>query len=326
MNCESDEQQLIDIFGIDNAQIPSEFKFRRGDIVLIKALVTEVNKIIGEKGYNTFQCQIKNRKRRGKQSKTDSNPNIRSNKMRQKSENAITVKSNDISTQHLKRSLFAKIQECLDQYSAHRLVEYDYLDENTVAVHQENGNIFGSITCIICQHLKKKNNPKRMYYHEKNDLKESSYWVISNFHAHLRTHGLKPLKLAVNQTKKEDEDENTNSNSKENNSGDDSLIEIIDDANTANESVIIVKEECAGDFNSIKTHEAKTIQGTWLYEQFCHQVNSMVGAVLFNGDAQEKMICVIASEEISVTVATIQGDGNCLFSSFVHQIFKHTIG
>lgn len=308
MNCESDEQHLIDIFGIDNAQIPSEFKFRRGDIVLIKALVTEVNKIIGEKGYNTFQCQIKNRKRRGKQSKTDSNPNIRSNKMRQKSENAITVKSNNISTQHFKRSLFAKIQECLDQYSAHRLVEYDYLDENTVAVRQENGNIFGSVTCIICQHLKKKNNPKRMYYHEKNDLKESSYWVISNFHAHLRTHGLKPLKLAVN------------------NSGDDSLIEIIDDANTANESVIIVKDEYAGDFNSIKTHEAKTIQGTWLYEQFCHQVNSMVGAVLFNGDAQEKMICVIASEEISVTVATIQGDGNCLFSSFVHQIFKHTIG
>lgn len=100
-----------------------------------------------------------------------------------------------------------------------------------------------------------------MYFHEKNELKESSYWVISNFHAHLRTHGLKPLKLAVSQTKKEDEDENANSNSKENNSGDDSLIEIVDDTNTADESVMIVKEECDSDFNSIKAHEAKTIQG-----------------------------------------------------------------
>lgn len=147
---------MIDIFGIDYAQSPSEFKFRRGDIVLIKALVTEVNKIIDEKGYNTFQCQIKSRKRRGKQSKTDSNSNIRSNKMKPKSENAITVNSNDRSTQHLKKSLFEKIEECLEQYSAHRLVEYDYLDENTVAVHQENGNIFVSVTCVICQHLKKK--------------------------------------------------------------------------------------------------------------------------------------------------------------------------
>lgn len=328
MDCEYDEQHLIDIFGEKYAKNPSEFQFRRGDIVLIKALVAEVNKLIDEKGFQTFQYKAKKKNRRGKRFRSHFNANVLSKKMKQKVENPIDTELNETPSQRLKKELFEKIEECLVEYSMHRIVEYDYLAENTVTVHMENGNIYGSVICIACQETKKKCQPKRVYYHEKNESKESSYWVISNFQSHLKSHGLESLKSRLTETNKKAKPEKINVEQNDDPDSTDLPIEAQELTDTENdESIIFISEE-KNDYETVSSESPQidTNEYTWLYDQFCHQINLMVTAVLVNGDELDQMICKVGPKNISVTVAKNDGDGNCLFSAFVHQIFRFPIG
>lgn len=63
----------------------------------------------------------------------------------------------------------------------------EYLDENLVDVHigSTTDQVYGTIMCAVCKENGERNQkPQRVFYHSNDDR---SYWVLSNFHKHLKT-------------------------------------------------------------------------------------------------------------------------------------------
>lgn len=188
MNCEVHNDSLIDIFGETFALNPSNFRFRAGDILLIKEIVAHVIKIVDGQGKNTGLFRFKYVTKRSR------------SKLQQNRRKLVPRKSISLNAQHayndqqlaqLKTQLFYKIRTHLDECGADQFVEIELLDEHIVNVFMENRKdenekefqkICGSITCVICVETgAKKMKPKRVYYDE-----YEGFWVTSNFEKHLK--------------------------------------------------------------------------------------------------------------------------------------------
>lgn len=329
MDCQTNEQYLIETFG-EFASNPNAFEFRRGHKTLIRQLVLKVNEIINENGYEIFQYKVTKRKRRVKQLsyRMHDKKNQLDEIQISESDATIVAGADNVFAAQLKRSLFEKVYACLERYSAFKLVETKSLDENTVDVKIAHNRTYGKVVCIICRdlHPEKKIKPKSVYYHESDEYKESSYWVISNFTAHLsNVHQLQPEKIDMNERKNcvvkiinECDD-------------DDSSVVVCNKTekhdSIENDSIILIEEKEVFDTNRISssTYESNKNEDNWLYNQISDQIISMISVVLVNGDQQEQMICEVGSNNMTITVANIEPDGNCLFSALVHQIFQYPL-
>lgn len=333
MNCEVDTDHLIDMFGEHFASNPSQFRFRSGDIILIKALVEHVREIVDKNGRNTglnrfkFACKRKKPKRKKNQPRNVHEKIIEGNVQH--------VDSKQIDM--LKERLYERVCKCLEIYSAHRCIEielYALIDRSIVDVQMDKTSqqIYGTIVCIICREKnERKNKPKRVYYDG-----ESESWIISNFQTHLkRGHKLKPLKTESQLDDVKFDFENhikPISMSDEKNGG---LISMSDEQNggkideksdkSQSDSCYIVEESY--EIVSVETNDdnAKTDQEDWLYTQLSHQITGMIEAVLSNGDMEERVSIQITENTIYLTVARIPGNGNCLFGAVAHQLYRHSI-
>lgn len=63
-----------------------------------------------------------------------------------------------------------------------------------------------------------------------------------------------------------------------------------------------------------------------MFTQLTQQINVMMSAVLRNSDSRKDMGFMISNSMQTLNVANIAPDGNCLFSSLVHQLFRDKIG
>lgn len=309
-NCDVlvDDEELEQYFGPVYMHAPVKFKFLPGEIKLIKQLAAHVKRLVDANGLNTG---LKNFKpKRILKRAIGNNPNILGTQITDTA-NSFDEKAFNELEPDLKSSLFAKVIEILKQYKVDKEVNINDISSNTVSVVVKNNQIYGDIHCVLCQNDSKENkqNPKRISYKCMNGYK---FWIPSNFTTHLKNiHGLRaekktPLsknhagikKLKKLRTKIESETDDN----KENNY----LLP------SMNESVLIVE---ATDKQSIIEN---------LYEQISTQISNMSQSVLENNDEEHEMlICLFASETTTIKIVKSIGDGNCLFKSLAHQLFRH---
>lgn len=328
MNCEVHSENLIDIFGETFASNPSNFRFRAGDILLIKEIVAHVINIVDGQGKNTGLGRFKYTAKR-------SRPNFQQNRRRLAPRKNISLNAqhsyNDHHLAQLKTQLFHKIRTHLDECGADQFVEIELLDEHIVDVFLETRTddnkkeiqkICGTITCVICAEIKAtKMKPKRVYYDE-----YEGFWVTANFEKHLMNiHHLKPppghRKKRVSTGKKHaikfDVSEPLNVGEKTLKS--DTLDDNPESNIIVDESIEIVS------FEKDDVDSSEKVEDNWLYAQFAQKITEMTIAVLTNGDKEQQMKFNFGKITMSLMVAEIPSDGNCLFGAIAHQLFRHPI-
>lgn len=307
-----DDHQLTDIFGKMYKSNHTEFRFLRGEIQLIKELVDHVKLVVDGNGKNSglhkFKVKIKK-------------PRLHQNRERKKlkidthdKDEPTTTKSNNTNhnsagRMNLKVKLQRKVEACLKQYSVDKLLDIEFLEEGIVDIEEVDGQIYGSIICVICKNQNKKNQrPKRVYYKES---AETNSWVMSNFTKHLtNTHHLVSINNYDMKNKAIELDAAPKvEKHKEIAVGDDSDLYLLEAAESEDDR-----------------DKQKTINDIQLYEQLAQNITKMNEATLINDDHQEKMRCIpMQNTNACITIATIPGDGDCLFGSIVHQIFRYPV-
>lgn len=306
MNCEKNEQYLVQTFGIFSEN-PSQFRFQRGELSLIKQLVEHVKEIVDGNGMNTglerFKYKdIRPRKARSKRVPADAHPNT-------KRYNAANAHANVMQTQEnepneLKANLFGRIKMCLDNYQSG--IDVELLDENIVDIQINNNKVTAKVDCVLCENSK----PKKIYY----DC-VSGNWVITNFQKHLKTSH--HLCAVVRDSKRQQLDVETvnNINNEDEKAENISSVNLISDDNR----------------NEIDLHLSgnKTIKiendDNWLYDQLAARINIVMCAVLTNGEEEDIMALQLNKTTIYLSIAKILGDGNCLFAAIVHQLWQYPI-
>lgn len=307
---EMDEQYLIHTFGTFS-QNPSGFHFLRGEKSFIRQLVTHVNKIVDENGPNTglerFKC--KEKRKRKTHFKQSAQIGVRTNA--NDGNDATTIQKNDMSTQsnepnELKTNLFGRIKNCL--LKLHADVDVELLDESIVHVDKTQDKITGMVNCVVC-----KNNGKKKVYYDR----VTGNWVITNFQKHLQSkHKLSQVDSDTKQQKIDIVDaDNTNrkTNETETTAAHSINGNLKDYDNKSNSNVL--------NRTTVKIEKSEN----WLYNQLTAQINIMMQAVLESSEEEHHMAFKLNKNMHHLSVATISGDGNCLFAAIVHQLWQYPI-
>lgn len=306
MNCEKDEQYLVQTFGTFSEN-PSKFRFQRGELSLIKQLVEHVKEIVDGNGMNTglerFKYKdIRPRKARSKRAQADVHPNTKRYNVANSHANVMQTRENE--PDELKANLFCRIKMCLDNYQAG--IDVELLSENIVDIQIDNNKVTAKVDCVLCENKK----PKKIYY----DC-VSGNWVITNFQKHLKTsHHLRAVVRDFRRQKLDVEIVNNtdNEDEKAENISSVNLISV-DNRNKIDLRV-------SGN-NTIKIEN----DDNWLYDQLAAQINTVMSAVFTNGEEEDIMALELKKTIIHLSVAKILGDGNCLFAAIVHQLWQYPI-
>lgn len=301
------KDRLVEYFGELYATQPQNFRFAVGDRILIEELVEHVKDIVtnqGKKGLKIYKCQ-----KQKKEKKIGSKLSISEND------------HNKLKSQLLKRvisSMYSHEAELFFDADLNSIVNENAVD---VRIKKEVG-IFGSVRCLICDiDGKKKSKPKQVHYSTSSDW---PCWVLENFNKHLRT----VHKLQYNKSRKQKQEKKVKTRKPKQ---EDILQDDIAEneqinnskANDKDQSVQFVCEEkievCAADakFNGSIEAVKKSI-----YSQLSEQINAILSATLHNSEMQESVSFFIDDICHSFTVATIDPDGNCLFGSIAHQLYR----
>lgn len=289
MDCEVNDDNLIEIFGEKFANNPSQFRFRDGDIILIQELVVRVKQMVDNNELFRFKHESKRKKSK------------RTNIQSHRTMHGKNVPINNERFKMLKELLFEKVKVCFEQYTIDEYVElgfHDMFEDRSIVdvqVCQKNKieQIYGTIVCLICREQNGKAKRLRVYYRDGDE--SSSFWVMSNYTKHLtRTHHLTPI-----HTKKQ---------------------------NVKTESDCVVIEDDSIENIKVEDVDLKIYNESWLYTQLAAQITEMIQAVLSNGEKEDRMAIKLNDKDTAyLTVASIPNDGNCLFSSIAHQLYRHPI-
>lgn len=320
MDCEPSDHSLIDIFGKVYASDPSNFHFERGELLLIKELVAHVKGIVDangipNSGLKRFQYKTKIKKsKKSKCPQAEINPETK--------EHFSKMENND-RISHLKADLLRLVSACMEKHVEH-------LDEGTVDVHvKSNGRVYGTILCVICEEQKKKNRkPHRVYYSETNSR---SYWVLANYQKHLKLHTTESIQSICSERRNHIKVEPASANMPDESTSlmdeetptspkaDSSELYLVDESG---QLTLVEMIASAAEAPSNLTNDDNE---NWLFDQFSSQIVQMAEATLANSDAQETMMITLENKSFYLTVATIPGDGFCLFGALAHQLFRNPI-
>lgn len=308
-----DDEQRLEYFGKVYAKHPDKFKFQLGDLRLINELVTYVRRVVNENGLHVFKPSITTKKATKKLAQKSTNTAVKKSINRKRKPNTSTPHSSSIetNTEDLKLDLMQRLKVCLYAHRANHVFHLDLendIHEDTVQITMTNGDVNGTIRCIICdKESRPKNEPKHIHYSAGS---KNPCWVLSNYTTHLkRQHSLIFHKIDADSA-------NTNVvNSPEN---DEILPDQKQDA-----SVVCLNESFQVATKS--TEEVDAIS-SMLYTQLSGQIAHMMTVALQNSDSQEQMYFNLTDNAPKkLTIATIAKDGNCLFSALAHQLEQHRI-
>lgn len=283
-----DKCQMIEHFGKLYASHPSNFRFQLGDRILIHQLVKHVKKIVDGDEENKGLKVFKR-----KQNKKP---------YQLAKQSAAQPFTNNISCDKLKSDLIRRV--CLQLHKANvdlgNAVHGDFVE-----VQIKNGaNPIGYVRCIICAMQKKnKNKPKLVHYSANSKW---PCWVLSNFSKHLKNEHKLVIASEIQVSGDGEPEENAQH----------SIIETI----SINDTML------PSDDSSSKPIYSEERTENLLYSQLSSQITNTFTAVLSNSDLQEEMKFNMNRNEHTLTVAKIPPDGNCLFTSLMHQLGQDKIG
>lgn len=341
--------EAYDLFGTFYAKQPENFAFNPGERKLIKKLASYVKKKLDEVGPSYFNQTCKKRGRpKGQMFETEIG--FLYGELRAGKQNAILTESKPSMKDNidlvdfkppmkdnidLVDSLFKKAAKCLIPYGDGAV--YIFKENNVVVDKSENGKIHGHVYCVLCK------GKKRISVHF-----QKTYWVVQNFSKHLRNaHPIEETsfieyvedsdkKIAKqpiisenasnfeNQSMSEEanEDDTAKSDNKPNVIEDDINVEvqIESDGETINLRYI------SGDQLQPAASEQDAVIERLIYDQISMQEAEMWSAVFRNTETVHAMPVKFSDVSNSaVDFCDIAADGNCLFGSIVHQLFKEKI-
>lgn len=298
MDCEVSSEHMNEMFG-KFAQNPSDFHFERGEVQLIKELVAYVKHLVDKNGENSGLDRFKYKQPKQKKANRHRNKKPSIALLRAREEKITNHSTENL----LLETLLARVLDCFVETK----IQFDIerLDLSTVEVCTVGGQIYGKIKCILCEDMNENMNTNR------NTMKRVSYdsagafWIMSNFQTHLRrTH---KLKSTAGKSRKSRESKPVND--------DNELLIPVD----PEDSVILIDTE------PNQTVHVESIDADSLYKQFAEQIGKMLTLSLSNSEETEKMNTEIGEKTVKIDVASIDGDGNCLFASIAHQMHQHPI-
>lgn len=303
-NCDIliDDEQLNEYFGPVYQHAPINFKFLPGEIKLIKQLASHVKQMVDSNGINTG-LKLFRPKRLLKRANQNNNSND-SNIKYAKSSNEIDEAHISELLPEIKSSLFSKVIDILKQYKVDEKINIDNIDSSIASVVVKNNQVYGDIRCLLCHSEKndKQQHTKRISYKFTNGYR---FWIPSNFTSHLKN------KHKLSAERKKNEKKNPDARMKCSN---------VENENNANESLQMIDVEILDQTKILKPK----IQN--LYGQITTQISSMSRSVLENSDEESEMVCMVsANETITIKVVAAPNDGNCLFTSLAHQLFRHNM-
>lgn len=188
-------------------------------------------------------------------------------------------------------------------------------NESFVSVTKNNnGNIYGDVICVLCYNIS--DTPEEVksnsVFCRAKDKKKS--WVISNFIKHIQSAHKDilnrpiidkvlatecPISESMNQTKQE------------------MSLENISCESISNDSVMTILN-----INEIGATEIEM----FFNNQISKQAIKMWEAILINCEHTEPIKCVLKDNIVILAdVVPMPKDGNCLFSSISHQLFKDVV-
>lgn len=336
-----DDEQMIEIFGPRHASNPTEFRFELGDKALIRTLVSHVKQLVDGNGKLSGLARFEMPRKKTRNKPLLSNAKPRSYNKRTKSTTEKSIES-------LQSELFERVQSCLKSFGI------DTSNFSNEMINVEPNKTYGNVQCILCsQDSEVKPKPKRVYYHS--GLK-SRYWVVENLKKHIhnvhqcfttvspqnRKPKKSPKKMGTPKKtkppkiKQESVDHSTPkpiSIVQINSDLDDSnvALSIIQSKLTSNasEPISVNDDDFDDEFDADFEADLSTNNNNpFSYlEQFSHQTTKMVEAVLTNGDTQSSMNFQLKNDKTvrQLSIVKIKQDGNCMFSSCAHQLFRHGI-
>lgn len=304
---EFDEQYLTQTFG-NFSDKPGQFRFLRGELSLIKQLVEHVKNIVDVNGSNTGLDRFKYKEKRKRNARCKQTVDLGIQPDASANTDVTNIQKNDLPAQSsepndLKADLFGRIKDCLVKYQAG--IDVELLEENIVCVSTNANRIAGEVNCVLCKNCE----PKKIYYN-----RVTGNWVIGNYQKHLRT------KHHLGQDIPDTEQRNTATSAAENTNDNSVETETAGDSNNDH------SEDYRNGMNLLERKAIKIeMSENWIYDQLTAQINVMTQAVLTNGEEESNMAFMISKCIYRLSVATILGDGNCIFAAIVHQLWQYPI-
>lgn len=303
-NCEFDERDKHYFFGPFVSNI-NKFRFLPGERNLIDEYSGYVTNIMKTKGINYFES-TKTHKIAwkniveldcglffGERQKTRKNKKLQSR----------SIPSNETLIAELVTRLSETKKFFLEKHSI--VPDFDISVKDIKIVNIGN-RIIAVWQCPLCEKEKKKQ------LHVQYDVSKSNstpYWNPSNVSKHLRLHASK-LASAKQSQNQVNEIDNRNKTGQE-----DRLSVSKDNCNKSNDESLILPKDNPVDITLIEKYE------DMLYQQVSRQNLLLAQSNLTNNPKTDIMKFIFADRLENIKVVKIIGDGNCLFSSIVHQLF-----
>lgn len=310
-----DEEQMTQHYGQLFAFNPAKFKFLPGDrkcIQLVKNLIQRhIQKYGRKRAMNHFTDKSELPKQSYKRLKM-SEPNHCADEC--------SEKSADISSSELESKLYTNVKQKIAKLGFSSSILKCFEKSFVQIRRDEKGNIYGEVFCVVC-HIQA-NPPNSVNQSKIRDLKPKKIflrtkagrksWVISNFASHLETH-----KDVKNHAKNESFQ----------------LVDVEVLSPECNEYELPQDSKSLADFSSASIEAIcnSSVAGTTRIEKvFNEQISTqnihMWQAAILNCETFEKVECVFKDgTTYLLEVVQIPGDGNCLFSSIAHQLFKQEV-
>lgn len=312
-----DYEKKVEIFGNTFASCPRKFRFLPGDINCIKLLVAHVKQVVSTKS-GRLQFQEKKKKKM----KCDVHT------LKNQAEDELTCDesaSTEAYNEMFAAELYEKVINCMASYGL------DITEWTGNLIEIDSSHKRAKVNCILCDRdgdgVKK---PKSIYYHTPETRK--GYWVLANLTKHFEKIHL----LVANRSNRKKSASEVDSNvlAKRVKMLKDDLTDIEQNLQHSNEpDSPVVKQESNGTNRSLdlsvqiinSTASVNELDNTWLYTLLSQQTQLMLGAIITNGEAQQKMKFILNDRSYELFVVETQDDGNCLYSALAHQLWQKEI-
>lgn len=302
---------------------PEEFKFMRGERILMNAVFDAVQKKFAELKDN-FASHYEMPQNYNKLRKdTDLFPVgvFFGKKVR---EQTVAVSNNP----QIEKELLVKVKTLFKQFIDGGLKVVIPISKDIIKVVTAGKTLRGDVLCVFC--VCNKNEITQKNIAVQYDIRIGANWNTSNLKKHLLRHW-KDLDDGKSSDTTDAPDSSIVIASSDNVRTVHDLSESMDyDLNeetkldTQSLDMSCLEFECTSS-GTIDTgaNDTKTI----IYNQICTQNLNLLEATISNNERKKKMVIKrnSFSEPVNIHVINTTGDGDCLFSAFVHQLFLEKI-
>lgn len=236
---------------------------------------------------------------------------------------------NDTLSQQLSVDLLQRMRNYMKSFDMDISI-IQSIEQSMVSVSIVDDMVLAEVFCAVCQNdrtKKRKINGKRVFY---KGGEGSKYWVLSNFGQHLKNvHKLNSRSRANESIDVAQEEKETKNGSLLTDGVVDAVPEnnvpctSVDTGNNIpkelNDEKLALAHNFSVEYIDIELKQ-KTNVSEVMYSQISSQITRMLEKTLLNNDDTTEM-SVNLKKSMSLKIAEIDRDGNCLFSSIVHQLF-----